>query len=410
MSDPVDASNRPDMGKAPLCCSDEELAGFIEGAIAPSRQEALVRHLVDCADCRGRWGRAETEIPSEGGRAPPDPGRILEKVAASYAQTEPATLKTSWRARFLARPALVAAASLVVAGIAWGLLFRESTHPHRFHRLPEGIPVANPPQTFVGGHEGLNLLLPDQSRLHLLSGARVSLREPTGGERVVLEIEHGGVDAEIAKGEGAVRLFSRAGEITVLGTAFRARAFALHIPIADDSTPRPVSVLTVEVREGTVLLGGSSGEVVVASGRRGVLIKDHNPLLQEAVPVDWKVGIGQYGGFGAAKGIWNAAFLFGATWEGIDAWEEALDDPSPEAGAYRRRVAELVCLAAEPDFSDRLRDQLMRHPDEAVRLAFVGHVIRLLGEQAADFLEKTAAADPSETVRREASRLRTSLE
>ncbi len=337
------------------CLSPEEIVVLVEetaGGI-PGEVEA---HLGSCDTCRGRLS-AVAAGPAEGPVSVPDPAALAAAARASWQAGRRAGRSP---ARYLV-PALGAAAAVVIAlGIA---RLAGSSAPSRPFTLPAGERVAGREGTFRAGPTGTkSLSLPDGTRFRVGAGGEIRFLASLPGERCRIELARGTLEAEVAKGDDRVRIVSPAGEITVLGTVFKARAFRIA------GSP----VLAVEVAEGLVSVRGAGASHPVPAGRRGIVRGGEKPFacVQEAVPLPWREALARWGGAAASPGFSNRVeclTLLSGTWTGLSCWERVLDDPGARP-AERTAAAALALLAAEGEDRARL---VGRIADDAVARAVV---------------------------------------
>lgn len=325
------------------CLSPEELVSAAEGAFPGAEA-----HLEACAACRRRLAAVASE-PDDSAVPVPEPEALAAAASASWREggrKRPAV-------RFLV-PALGAAA-VVAAALGIVRLARPSVPPRTF-TLPSG-------EVFQGRSGGtrapevgaLSFSLPDGSRFRAAPRSEILFQSPVAGERWVIRLVRGSLEAEVAKKEGTVRLVSTAGEIRVVGTSFTAKAFETG----------GEAVLSVTVREGAVDLVSPGGTVRVAAGRRGIAFGAGLPVLQEAPPCAWRTALDQWGK-DLEKNAWSRVNLLAGVWEGLGCWEDLLADPAVPS-ADRRRAAILAVAGAASEDGGRLRALLSGEKDPAVR-------------------------------------------
>ncbi len=305
------------------CLPDETLGRILDGSLSGGERDAATCHMADCPDCRLRW----VALAADG-------------AEAAQAPAVARTVFPAWRRLGLA------AAALVCAVAAWHVL-RPSAPTAGRHLLPPGEKIAGRSESFdIGEASPARVFsLPDGSRLriHPGSAARFVPAGPDG--RFTVELVRGTLDAEIEKGEGAVRVASAAGVIRVLGTAFRARAFTCNG--AKPGDPPAARALTVEVEHGLVELSEGGKTVAVPAGRRGLLWTEGDgparAILQEARPIDWRSALSQWDGIAPS----GAVFLLGSTWDGAADFRGLLlrTDLAPP---LRASLARLAALLEEP--------------------------------------------------------------
>ena len=308
-----------------------------------------------------------------------------------------------------------AAAASVLLGLAFHRWPGEPPEAVRTHHIPSGRPVSGRGESFspARGAPPEAVQLPDGSRFRVQPASIAAFRAPGPGERIVVDFRRGALEAEVAKGAGVVRILSEPGEVRVLGTAFLARAFRVHLPDA-------VSVLSVEVSEGVVELSAPGRKLRVPAGHRGILWKsarDPAPraIQQEVQPADWRAvaALGRdWERWGDPPGAPNLmpepVFLLAASWQGIGDWGDVLDGAG-ETPAHRRIAAALLGLCAEAEDGAWLLSRFDREPDAGIRKPLLPHLARVLRAQGEggclDFLGRVSREDPSEEIRREAEKL-----
>lgn len=392
------------MNQDDSCLTDEVMAAFMSGAGAPEgMRERFEGHLAACGACRARWamsGAGEEDDPEEDLPFSEDPVPDIGLVRAAVLSSRrgQGANRSEPSRRFPPRRWAAAAGVLLLVGLS--LLFLPSPlDAPRSRFLPPAQPIAGRNETVRAprGGDAESVQLPDGTRLRLSPGSEARFEEPSReGDRFLVHLVRGVLDADVEKGAGALRIRSDAGEIRILGTVFKARAFRLGA----GRTP----VLSVEVVEGAVELADASGPTVVRAGRRGILRRGSAPELQEALPVDWRAAALRWGkDLGKAEDGWNAAYLLGSSWEGLDDWETVLDRREADPD-LRRIAAELVGLSAEPEDFGRLRARFLAEGDDGVRLALLPQLVRIAGGAADAFLRDVRERDPSEAVRRAAAR------
>lgn len=384
-----------------MCLSPAEIAAAVEGTSSPAERRRWEEHLASCFLCRDRFAAAAAPLGSDAAVST-DPEPIADAVLA--------VLRREWPVPFARRwvvSAAVAAALVAAAGATW-LLLPHAGRPDgaAAFRLPAGRPIAGTTErieTAPGGEDVLSL--PDGSRLRVGSASAVRFHPTTPGERLRVEIARGTVEAEIASAAGRVLFLSEAGEIHVRGTAFLAKVARIHWPPGGTELPTPI--LSVDVARGAVDLSGPGGTVRVAAGRRGILVGGRPPVLQEIAPVAWRT-VARAAAPMSASPDFPSSFacvnLLAGNWAGLSDWADVWDDVGEDPG-LRRLAATLVAVTAEPSLAgEPLVARFRREADEAIRLAVLPHAVRVASEPTA-FLDKVAAEDPSETVRRAARRL-----
>lgn len=324
------------------CLSPEELVSVAEGIF--SGAEA---HLGACAACRGRLAAVASE-PDDFPVPAPEPATLAVAARAAWREGRRRPVP-----RFLV-PALGAAAALAL-GLAIVRLARPSVPPRPF-TLPSGEALEGRSGQVRAPEDGpLSFSLPDGSRFRAAPRSAVLFHPPAAGERWVIRLARGSVEAEIAKESGTVRLVSAAGEVRVVGTSFIAKAFEAG----------GEAVLSVTVREGAVDLVSSGGTVRVAAGRRGIAFGPGLPVLQEAPPCTWRSALDQWGK-DLERSAWSRVNLLAGVWEGLDRWEDLLaasDVPSVD----RRRAAMLAAAEATSEDGARFRALLSEEKDPGVR-------------------------------------------
>lgn len=363
------------------CLTDEEMAVFARGESLPEEAERWALHLERCSACADRWAAAVAE--GEGTASVPavDPHPLAAAALRVHAVPSP-------RRPMFARWTLAAAAAALMAfGLSFFLPSRET---ERRFTLPAGQAITGREESFrTGAGDPLCVSLPDGSRFRIGSATMARFEPPGPGDRTVLRLERGSVDAEVARAPGRVRIVAEAGEAVVVGTAFTARAFRVYEgsggrgqgPEGAAVGPSPLTpypfcaVLSVEVSEGAVDLAGPAGAVRVVPGKRGILRGAEPPVLQESRPIDWQEAAARYGREGEPSS-WGNVILLAGSWQGISSWWEALE--APQASPAARRVAAfLASSAAEPADAARLEDLLEEETDGNVRRSLEAGLSRL---------------------------------
>lgn len=298
---------------------------------------------------------------------------------------------------------LAAAASVVAALGAAFFFLKPGEEEAAVRHLPVGIAIRGSGEEVASGPaEERVVSLPDGSRFRIDPGSRVRFA-PAGTDRVRVELLSGSLAADVVKGNRAVRIASEAGEVVVVGTWFRVKAFRMHPVPVEKETPSPsmgegqggggIPVLSVEVDEGLVELSGAGDAIPVPAGRRGLILGRSAPVLQEQKAQTWETALAAVGGawespgFGAGR---VAATLLAADWEGLarrGGWRGILGDPSVEA-ALRRPAAFLVALAAESEDAENLLVRYAEEKDPEVRAILRPHLVRIAGEEAVGAMEK----------------------
>lgn len=248
---------------------------------------------------------------------------------------------------------------------------------------------------------GERVELPDVSRLLPLGRAAARLVAPLPGERGLVVLERGAIEAQVAPGGGCFRIRAEAGEIEVVGTAFTARAFRIRQEergLAGEAGGIPV--LSVEVTQGAVDLVGRGVRLRVGRGRRGILREGAPPLLQEVQAIPWHEAAMRWGrGAGDAEGVVAGdVILLSGGWKGIRDWEDALSLEGAPVEA-RRVAARLAGSVACAEDRDRLAALLRFEADEEVRWALFPQLVRISGDRAEAWLEDVASLDRSERIR-----------
>lgn len=378
------------------CLSDEEIAILAAGALDEAARTSVRSHLDECGRCRARWAEASEEVSAF---APP--AVETEALAAAAVQAFSTVTRRPSGAVRRARWALAAAAVLLTA-VAIRFFWPEPAARSAF-TLPAGREVSGRDLVVETFDTAEAFRLPDGSRFRVAPASRVTFQAPGPGERIRLTLARGTLDAEVVRGSGAVRLAAEGGEIFVVGTRFRARAFRMHAPAAARSFP----ILSVEVHEGAVDLVGAAGAARVSAGRRGILKEGEPPVLQEAAPIDWRAAASRWGSAWAEPGFaasWEGATLLAGTWGGLSDWEEALFDRAASP-ALRRVAAALVAVRTEASDVPRLARWIKTEPDEEIRTLLLPHLARAAGPEIETLLRERAASDPSARVRGAAERL-----
>lgn len=352
------------------CLDAEEIAAWIDGGGDPVRRSRIEAHLSACAECRRAWSEAAEEVGED-----PVPRDAVERIAgAAAAEGEPALPLRRYR-----KPVLWASAAAAL--VAFFPVFRS------FLSAPEKSPRALPQgERIAGRSEALRLgpgdaprvvETPDGTRLRVHPATRLSFREPAPGERLVLFLDRGAVEADVVKGASEVRIATAAGDIVVVGTRFTARAFRIHQGSGVGSdlsplTPHPfVPVLSVEVAEGTVEMRRDAERLRVSAGRRGIVWPGAAAVLQETrEAVDPAKALDRW------RGEWpvplaTPALLLGA---GTDPWE--ILDLAGLPADRRRSAARLASLSAEPEDSARLLRLFAAEEDEEARVILLPGMFR----------------------------------
>lgn len=283
------------------------------------------------------------------------------------------------------RRAAWAASAIATFGAAFFLL-RPGEEGAPVRHLPSGTAIRGAGEEIAAGPAEERIVsLPDGSRFRIDPRSRVRFAHPAGTDRVRVELMSGSLAADVVKGNRAVRIVSAAGEVVVVGTWFRVKAFRMHVPAEDRFDAIPV--LAVEVDEGTVELAGSAGKVAVSAGDRGLVLGPAAPVLQEQASQRWEAVLDSLGAGWEAPGFAGgrvAGTLLAADWEGLAAqggWKGVAADPSIVA-AYRRPAAFLAALAAEPDDASGLLALYAVEKDPRVRAILKPHLERIAGQEA----------------------------
>ncbi len=303
----------------------DRLGEYRTGALSPDEASAVTAHLEACAACRG-------ESEAIAGLDDLLAGLVVEPEVRV---ARPGSRTWGWVAG--------AAAAVLVAVSGW-ILLKPAEDPARVHRLPAGDPVAGRDGVFRTSSGDMKpLSLPDGTRLRIGPSGEIRFLAPLPGERFRIELARGSLEAEVAKGADRVRIVSAAGEITVLGTAFLAKAFR----VAEEP------VLSVEVTEGLVEIRGGDTVHPVPAGRRGIVRGGKVPFatVQEAIPLSWREALARWGKGASAPdfpGRVECLTLLAGRWEGIESWNEVPADPtaSPEE---RKRAAILAGILSDTE-------------------------------------------------------------
>lgn len=381
----------------PDCLTPAELALWVEGKRGERPRDKIMAHLASCERCRALYAIASA-LPAEDQAV--DAKEIVSRLMPQIRGITPVTPRGAHPIlRRLAWPA--AAAALL---LAWGIF--QGVRPGKTRDIPPGRQIAGREESVRTGPEAAEALrLPDGSWLRLAPSGEIRFRKPASGERIVAELLRGTLEADIAKAPGAVRILAAAGEICVVGTRFAVKAFRIHEGAGG------IPVLSVEVAKGAVDLVSPKGIVRVSAGRRGIACAPFGAVVHEARPVDWRAAAREFGPAALKKpaGAWERILLLSATWQGISDWLEALSLEGVPTET-RRLAAELAGVAAEVEDRERLLARFWAERDPSARLAFLPHAARVSGAEETAFLERVAASDPDEEVRRLAEKLRQEAE
>lgn len=366
------------------CVSDEEMALMAEGAVGADRRRALLMHLADCEECLLRW----TSVAED------------EAIPAAAL----ATLRPAGAFFRIGRRRALAAAAALLAGVGIALYVGGWIGPGRPARGPAGTPIRGVDEAFsvAAGEPERALILPDGSRFRVRPGTDLRFIPPGSGERAVAWLERGSVDVEAAKDRNRLRIASRAGDITVVGTAFRARA----LRVASGKEPwedHARSVLSVEVSEGAVRLSRGEETMLVPAGRRGLLMEGRSIILQEMGSASWETALREWNRAGRPREDLSMVFLLATSWPGLDDWEDLLDKGGLDP-AVRSAAADLWASGLGPEECERLSARYARE-GEVVQVSLLPHVARLLGIKRDDFLRQESLSGSSQRVREMASRL-----
>lgn len=386
------------------CLSDEEIALATGGTFAPAERARFEAHMGACAPCRARWAEAHAPAPSPVGH-PLDIDALAGAATDSLRAATPAP--EFRRGRFFRVAVGIGAAAAAAFLVVWGTgIFSPEAGTRRERTLPEGRAIAGRGERIETVSSADVVRLPDGSRFRVAAGSAAMFDAPGTGERIVVRLARGTLEADVVKGAGLVRIVSGAGEISVVGTVFTAKAFSVY---AGGEGGMPL--LSVEVTEGAVEIMGAAGRIRVAAGRRGIVRDGETPVLQEAAPLGWREAARRWGGdwekpFFASS--WGAVTLLAGRWGGIDSWEGALDADG-EPADLRRVAAALVGIAAGPDEAGGLKDRFKREADEGVRLALLPHITRLSANPL-EWLAEVSGRDASAKVRSAASALSRQLD
>lgn len=377
------------------CLTDEEIALFAGGAADAENRLRAERHMGRCRACRARWAEAGDPDGALSGHALD--ADVLARAASAEARKE----RGDRRSGVLRRALWSAAALAAVFLVAWGLGLFAFRGGGPEGRSPEGRAISGRGELVETAASADVVRLPDGSRMRIEPKSRVAFLEAGSGERLVVRLERGGIEAEIARAPGAVRILSESGEIRVVGTVFTAKAFRIyHLSLNPDPF---FSVLSVEVSQGAVDLAGGAGSLRIAAGCRGIVRSGPGeaPVVQEAAPFAREEAARRWGSGWEAPGFldsWNAATLLAGTWAGGGDWGTLLAD--------RRVAPDLRCIAATlagacagDAEAGMMRSLFEGEPDEDVRRALLPHVARLLEEEMEGWLDEVARRDPSPRVR-----------
>lgn len=376
----------------PAACPGLETLALLAQGDADAR-ERHGAHLADCPDCLERLSAILAE--GHGGAFPrADKVRVWRVVSERVGAPRPriSLLRT--------RPLLASAAAVAVlaAGAAvW--LFRQAP-PAPVSQAPvlTGARPLTPAETRVsaGPDRSDTFLCPDGSAARLAPGSAASFLPPGPGERVRLRLERGTLDAEVLKSRSGFVVAADGGEVRVVGTLFRTRAFKIHPPQGP-----PIPFLSVEVTRGAVDLTGPQGTRRIAAGGRGLVWNEKGPLLQAAEPLHWREALRKWGSSASAPdfaGSPGCAVLLGGSWLGAETWREALRDVSAPAD-LRRVAASLVGMTSASEDREALLADFQREEDPAVRGEILPHLARVLGPDALPLLQAVSADDPDARVR-----------
>ncbi len=361
-------------------------------------------HLADCPACIERIAAMLAEGNGASARRA-DAERVWQAVSRRLDGDAAATRVPV--TRFLPSRRMLAAAAAVILAAAGGAVWLSLARPETKKTPPPVLTGARPlgaAETRIVAAAGTpdTFLCPDGSAVRLAPGSAVSLDATRPGERVRLRLERGTLDAEVLKANAGFVVAAEGGEVRVVGTLFRARAFRIHAPGGP-----AIPFLSVEVSRGAVDLSGPQGTRRIAAGARGLVWKKEGPLLQAAETMSWQAALKKWGagfsspGFAASPGC---AVLLGGSWTGADTWRDAMADLS--APAEERRIAAfLVGITAHPNDHDRMLADFRSEREPAVRAELLPHLARVLADDALPFLKAVSADDADATVRERAASL-----
>lgn len=382
----------------PGACPDLETLALLAQGDAATR-ERHGAHLADCPDCLERLSAILAE---GGGVALPraDREQVWRTLSGRIGAPRPRI------SLFRPRPLLAAAATVTILAVGAAVWLSRETPPATVPQGPilTGARPLSPAETRVsaGPEKSDTFLCPDGSAARLAPGSAASFLPPGPGERVRLRLDRGTLDAEVLKSRSGFVVAADGGEVRVVGTFFRVRAFRIHTPAGD-----AIPFLSVEVTRGAVDLAGPQGTRRIAAGARGLVWKGEGPLLQAAEPLHWQEALRKWGSAASASdfaGSPGCAVLLGGSWLGADTWREALRDVSASSN-LRRSAAALVGMTASPEDREALLGDFRDEADPAVRGELLPHLARVLGAEASSFLKSVSTDDPDAKVRDKAAAL-----